>query len=640
MCGLAGFLTRSPLSSAEVLHASVVAMADRLRLRGPDDGGAWVDAAAGIALGFRRLAIIDLSAQGAQPMQSANGRFVIAYNGEIYNFPALRRELEADGVAFRGHSDTEVIVEGCDRWGVGPTIERLNGMFALVLWDRERRDLTLVRDRLGIKPLYWGWQGDVLFFASQPAAFAAHPAGAPTLDRDALNAYVRFNYVPAPRSIWAGIAKLEPGCMVTLDAAGRVEHRRYWNLRALAESGGRGRMGDAEAAEALDGLLDDAVRGCMISDVPIGAFLSGGVDSSTVAALMQKNSARPIKTFTIGFKAVGYDESAAAAAVARHIGADHTSLVVEPRDALDLAPDLADFYDEPFADASQIPTLLVSRLTRRHVTVALSGDGGDEGFAGYNRYEAQRLWQRLAQLPDGLRRGVANLILSQPPQRWDRLFAAFGSALPQPGGKMHKLARIATADTVEELYRRLVSQWDDPAQLVPGAVPPPSIIDDASLPHAIPDPLLRLQYLDMATYLHDDILTKLDRASMVVSLEARVPLLDHRVIEFALNLPSHQKQRHGRGKWLLRQVLYRYVPQGLVDRPKAGFAVPIDAWLRGPLRDWAEDLLAEPALAAGGLLDPGPIRAAWAAHLSGRQNLQYPLWGVLMFQSWRRRWRV
>ncbi len=640
MCGFAGFLTRAPGSSMDALTATVEAMAERLRSRGPDAGGAWCDPAAGVALGFRRLAIIDLTPAGQQPMLSADGRFAIVYNGEVYNFATLRRELEGEGVRFRGHSDTEVIVEGVARWGVGATVERLNGMFALALWDRERRELTLVRDRLGIKPLYWGWQGEVLFFGSQPKAFAAHPAWAPVMNRNALRAYFRFAYIPAPHSIWRGISKLEPGCMVTLSATGRTEHRRYWNLRDVASAPPAPAMDDGEAIRQLEILLNDAVASQMVSDVPIGAFLSGGIDSSTVAALMQRHSAQPIRTFTIGFDAVGYDESAAARAVAKHIGSDHTELIVQPADALGLIPQLSDHYDEPFADASQIPTCLVAQLTRQHVTVALSGDGGDESFAGYNRYEALRLWQRLSVLPGPLRQAMAAAMTSVSPTRWDQVFAAFGSHLPQAGGKMHKFARIATARDVQSLYRRLVSQWEAPESIVPGAFDLTGVLDDTTLADAIRDPLQRLQYLDLATYLPDDILAKVDRASMAFSLEARVPLLDHRVVEFAMGQPAHRKQRDGHGKWLLRQVLHRHVPQVLVDRPKAGFAVPLETWLRGPLRDWAEDLLNEQALGEGGLLNPAPIRAAWATHLSGRRNLQYPLWCVLMFQSWRRRWAV
>jgi asparagine synthase (glutamine-hydrolysing) len=634
MCGLAGFLLRAPGPRAPALEATVTAMAERLRLRGPDDGGSWADEAAGIALGFRRLAIVGLGDEGHQPMHSANGRYVIAYNGEVYNFRTLRAELENLGARFLGGSDTEVILAAITQWGIEAAVERLNGMFAIALWDRQQRELTLVRDRLGIKPLYWGWQGDVLFFGSQPKAFAAHPAWSPVLDANAAQAFFRYAYVPAPLSIWRNIAKLEPGHMVTLDAAGKVVQRQYWNL--LDPAGvATDTAPDAVAVDALEALLTDAVAGQMVADVPVGAFLSGGIDSSTVAALMQKVSNRPVRTFTIGFEAQGYDESAAAKAVARHIGSDHHELVVRPQDALDLVPDLAEHYDEPFADSSQVPTCLVSRLTRRHVTVALSGDGGDEGFAGYNRHVALAQWQRLNALPLPLRRMAAAAIHAVPPQRWDGLFAAFGSRLPQPGSKLYKAADIATAGDLPDLYRRLVSQWPDPSLLVPQAREPVSL--DAG---SVRDPLTRMQSLDMMTYLPDDILAKVDRASMAYSLEARVPLLDHRVVEFGLRQPASRKLRGGRGKWLLRQVLYRHVPADLVDRPKAGFSVPIDRWLRGPLRDWAEDLLSERELARGGLLNPAPVRAAWAEHLSGRRDRQHRLWCVLMFQLWRRRWDV
>lgn len=638
MCGLAGILDGSFSQPSEVLAAQVGRMADVLRARGPDDGGAWAEGEAGIALGFRRLAIIDLSPAGHQPMVSASGRYAIAFNGEIYNFGELRRELMDGGVTFRSHSDTEVILEGCARWGFMPMLARLNGMFAIALWDRQERTLSLARDRLGIKPLYVARMGGTWLFASQPGAFAAHPAWSPRLDRDALKAFFRFNYVPSPRTIWHDVEKLPPGGWAVLRADGAIERGTYWSLRDAAAQAPRTGLDDRSATDELEALLSDAVRMQMVADVPIGAFLSGGIDSSTVVALMQRASSRPVRTFTIGFPVKGYDESAAAKAVARHLGTEHTELIVQPQDALDVAPHLADFYDEPFADASQIPTYLVAKLTRQHVTVALSGDGGDEGFAGYNRYDALPHWQRLSRIPRPLRALAASAAQAVPPQAWDKLFGALGVRLPQPGDKLHKAAHVATAGSVEELYRCLVSQWQFPGTVVRGASPLPHPADDPDLPRLVSDPVQRLQYLDFATYLPDDILTKVDRATMAVSLEARVPLLDHRVVEWALRLPRALKQRDGRGKWLLRQVLYRHVPQDLVDRPKAGFAIPIDTWLRGPLRDWAEDLLDERMLRAEGLLDAATVRAAWDAHQSGHRNLQYQLWGVLMFQSWRRRW--
>ena len=641
MCGFVGFLDTDTRMANHALADLVGRMADALRARGPDDAGTWTDAEAGIALGFRRLAILDLSAAGHQPMVSADGRFVLVFNGEVYNFAALRAELVSRGVVFRGGSDTEVVVEACAYWGFLPTLRRLNGMFAIALWDRAKRTLSLARDRLGIKPLYLARMGSTWLFASQPAAFVPHPAWSPRLDRGALKAFFRFNYVPAPATIWRNVEKLMPGGWAIVHDGGAITRGQYWSLRDEAARP-RLRLPDARiAADELEALLTDAVRGQMVADVPIGAFLSGGVDSSTVVALMQAVAGdQKVRTFTIGFPVRAYDESVAAAAVARHLGTEHTQMIVTPDDAMAVIPYLADVYDEPFADASQIPTYLVSRLTRQSVTVALSGDGGDEGFAGYNRYDALPHWQKLSGIPLGMRSLAARAVHALAPRHWDRLFGSFGVRTPQVGDKLHKAAHIATAGSVEELYRRLVSQWQSPGDIVRDAPDLPHPADDPDLAAAIPDPVQRLQYLDFATYLPDDILTKVDRASMAVGLEARVPLLDHRVVEFALRIPGALKRRDGRGKYLLRQVLYRHVPRNLVDRPKSGFAIPIGAWLRGPLRDWAEELLDPRVLRTDGLLDPATIQAAWREHLSGARNLQYQLWGVLMFQAWRRRWRL
>jgi asparagine synthase (glutamine-hydrolysing) len=641
MCGFAGILDTDPQLTNHAMADLVGRMADALRARGPDDSGVWTDAEAGIALGFRRLSILDLSPAGHQPMISADGRFVIVFNGEAYNFVALRAELESHGVVFRGGSDTEVVLEACAYWGFLPTLRRLNGMYAIALWDRAKRTLSLARDRLGIKPLDLARMGASWLFASQPAAFVPHPAWSPRLDRGALKAFFRFNYVPAPATIWRNVEKLMPGSWAILRAEGGIERGRYWNLR---DEAARPRFRDLDtriAADELETLLTDSVRGQMVADVPVGAFLSGGIDSSTVVALMQAVAGdRKVRTFTIGFPVRAYDESVAAAAVAKHLGTEHTQMIVTPDDAMSVVPFLPEIYDEPFADASQIPTFLVSRLTRQSVTVALSGDGGDEGFAGYNRYDALPHWQKLSSIPMGMRNLAARAVRALAPRHWDRLFGSFGVRTPQAGDKLHKAAHIATAGTVEELYRRLVSQWQVPDEVVRGAPDLPHPADDPDLARAIPDPVQRLQYLDFATYLPDDILAKVDRASMAVGLEARVPLLDHRVVEFALRLPDALKRRDGRGKYLLRQVLYRHVPPNLVDRPKTGFAIPIGAWLRGPLRDWAEELLDPRQLRADGLLDAATVRAAWAEHLSGSRNLQYQLWGVLMFQGWRQRWRL
>ena len=642
MCGLTGFWDRRAAETGEALAHLVGSMSDTLLRRGPDDSGVWVDAASGIALGFRRLAIVDLSPNGHQPMISADGRFVVAYNGEVYNFRELRAELEASGARFRGSSDTEVMIEGFSRWGVRPTIERLIGMFAVALWDRETRSLHLVRDRLGIKPLYWGRFGSLFLFGSELKALRAHPGWNPEVDQGASSAFLRFGYVPAPHSIYRGVRKLEPGTMLTIGAEGeeRIEH--FWNLPDIVRDGRASRLalGDAEATDQLESLLKDAVGRRMVADVPLGAFLSGGIDSSTVVALMQAQSDRPVRTFTIGFREPGYNEAEQAKAVARHLGTDHTELYVEPEHARAVIPQLPDHYDEPFSDSSQIPTFLISELTRRHVTVALSGDGGDELFAGYNRYLwAQTIWRRLGWLPTPIRRSIAAGMTALPPSAWDRLFALLPASLRpgRAGEKVHKLAGMLDLAGPDAVYRQLVSQWDAPERLMPDVAETRGLLFDPSVPSIVPDFAERMRYLDTLTYLPDDILTKVDRASMAVSLEARVPLLDHRVVAFAWRLPPHLLVRGGTSKFLLRQVLYRYVPRALIERPKMGFGVPIDAWLRGPLRDWAEDLLAERHLRESGL-EPAPILAQWRHHLSGSRNVQYPIWAVLMLQAWRRRW--
>jgi len=648
MCGIAGFLEAPARSGADTLRDRIGAMTDAMHLRGPDDRGIWADAASGIAFGHRRLSIIDLSPNGRQPMQSANGRFVLTYNGEVFNYPELRDELAAAGCRFRGTSDTEVILEGVTVWGLERTVERLIGMFAIALWDRETRTLHLIRDRLGIKPLYWGLPGGgLLLFGSELKALRAHRGWTPEIDRDALDAFLRFGYVPAPRSIYRGIAKLEPGTILTVQADALARGapptiRRFWDLRAVAARGLSDRLApdDAAAADALDSLLRDAVRRRMIADVPLGAFLSGGIDSSTVVALMQAQSSRPVRTFSIGFREAGYDEAPAARAVARHLGTDHEELYVGPAEALATIPHLPLWFDEPFADSSQIPTHLVSAMARRHVTVALSGDGGDELFAGYNRHLAAYRLARAAAVPAPLRRAAAGLLAAVPPARWDRAAALLPSGVrpPQLGDKLHKLAALLAApEDAGRAYRRLVTLWTG-EDLVPGAGREPAVtaLDDPALTAAAAagDPVERFQLFDMATYLPDDILTKVDRASMAVALEARVPLLDHRVVEFAWRLPPSMRIRDGRSKWLLRQVLARYVPPSLTDRPKSGFALPIDGWLRGPLRGWAEDLLDPARLRREGYIAAEPVRAAWTAHLSGRANHQHRLWAVLMFQAW------
>ncbi|MDA1101959.1 MAG: asparagine synthase (glutamine-hydrolyzing), partial [Proteobacteria bacterium] len=555
----------------------------------------------------------------------------IAYNGEVYNFPELRQELLGKGHAFKGHSDTEVILAAIVEWGLTAAVGRFVGMFAIALWDRQERTLSLVRDRLGIKPLYYAQMGRHLLFASEVQALRAHPAFRAEVDRDALALYLQRACVPAPGSIYAGVRKLAAGSILRRGPDGRIDVTPYWSLRQVAEAGqGAPFQGDErEAAEQLQSLLAEAVRCRMVADVPLGVFLSGGVDSSLVAALMQSQSSQPVKSFSIGFSDAGYDEAVDARAVAQHLGTDHTELYLSAADALDVVPRLGGMYDEPFADSSQIPTYLVSQMARRKVTVALSGDGGDEIFGGYNRYLwVERVIRATGWLPGPVKAALAALITALPPQQWDRL----GGLLKQrnPGDKLHKLAGVLHARDAAGMYAGLTNLWPGAENMVlnrAGALPRPAGADLAEAAHA-------MMYLDAMTYLPDDVLTKVDRASMAVSLEARVPLLDHRVVAFAWSLPLAMKLRDGVSKRLLRQVLYQHVPRHLIERPKMGFAVPIHTWLRGPLRDWAEALLAPARLAGDGYFDPAPIRRAWDQHQSGRRNWQHQLWTILMFQAW------
>ena len=648
MCGITGFWGPSGARTDE-LEALAHAMALRLSHRGPDDHAEWADAAVGCAFGFRRLAIVDLSPNGRQPMRSEHGRYIIAFNGEIYNFGDLRHELAGLGHHFRGGSDTEVILAAVEEWGLTRAVERFVGMFALALWDRDERVLHLIRDRLGIKPLYYGRLGDTLLFGSELKALIAHPAFHGEIDRGALALFMRHSYVPAPFSIYRGIAQLPPGTILTITSLADAlpSPVPYWSARSVAEAGIAApfKGGDPEAIERLDTLLRDAVGLRMIADVPLGAFLSGGIDSSTVVALMQAQSSRPVKTFTIGFHEPGYNEATQAAEVARHLGTDHTELYVTPEEARAVIPKLPQLYDEPFADPSQIPTYLVSELARRQVTVSLSGDGGDELFGGYNRYFwGQKLWRSVERVPATMRRAGAGTITAVSPMTWDREFRRFNRFLPTrlrqrlPGDKLHKLAEILAARDPEDLYKGLLSHWKQPNDLVIGGHEWPTALSDRSQWASLPDFVQRMMYLDLIGYLPDDILAKVDRASMGVSLEARVPLLDHRVVEFAASLPLSMKIRGGEGKWLLRQVLYKYIPASLIERPKMGFGVPIDGWLRGPLREWAEALLDEGRLRREGFFHPEPIRRKWAEHLSGARNWQYHLWDVLQFQAWLEHW--
>jgi len=636
MCGIAGLWDFQAAISDEALQVDAQNMAASLKHRGPDASGAWCDEKTGIALSHARLAIIDLSESGRQPMVSASGRYIIAYNGEIYNFTELRRELEATGLIFKGHSDTEVLLEACSRWGVEETVSRLIGMFAFALWDRQDKRFTLVRDRMGIKPLYWGWSGKRLVFASELKAFQALDGFEPAIDADALASYFRYGYVPAPSTVYRDVKKLEPGCMLTVESGGSVESRAYWSLSDVFKAAPFDGT-ETEALEALETLLSDAVDRRMIADVPLGAFLSGGIDSSLVVALMQAKRNESVRTFSIGFDQEGYNEAGHAKAVAAHLGTDHTELYVSPGEAQGVISDLPDYYDEPFADSSQIPTFLVSRMTRKHVTVALSGDGGDELFAGYNRYTlGETLWRKSRVLPGFMRNAAAGTIRCLTEENWDGLTGWLPGRPAHFGLQMHRGARALEAETAEALHRGIVSLWENPSQIVPTGREVAARAE--SLEGLSLGVVEQMQAIDQATYLPDDILTKVDRASMAVSLEARVPLLDHRVVEFAARLPRHLKVRAGKGKWILRTLLARHIPQEMIDRPKMGFSIPLAQWLRGPLRDWAEDLLSEAELKKCGLLDPAPVRKAWTEHLSGRVNRSAPLWAVLMFQAWHRRW--
>ena len=643
MCGFAGLIDPNRATSASELEATAARLAATLAHRGPDSFGTWCDAQTGVALGHQRLAVIDLSPDGHQPMASRSGRYVIAYNGEVYNFRDLRKQLETSGSIFTGHSDTEVVLEAIDQWGLDRALDAFIGMFAFALWDRDKRILSLARDRLGIKPVYWGHADKCFVFGSELRALAAHPHFRRDIDRDAVTLYALHGNVPAPRSIYQDAHKLEAGTRLDYDAeTGTHTISRYWSLAQTAEHGlSNPYGGDRRAAVAdLDRLLHDAIGCRMVADVPLGVFLSGGIDSSTVAAVMQSQSPTPVKTFSIGFADAAYDESKDAAAVARHLGTDHHALTVTDRDARDVVPRLGAMYDEPFGDSSQIPTFLVSEMTRRHVTVALSGDGGDEVFGGYNRY----LWAGALNLqrnliPMFLRKILGGLLTSIPPQSWDTAMDALGPVLPRAfrqrnsGDKIHKLATVLAASSSTEMYRRLVHLWPS-ADTITGRPEPANLLTEGSLDFDFTHSLDRMMVLDTLGYLPNDILTKVDRASMAVSLEARVPLLDHRLLAFAWSLPRAWKIEGGVGKAVLRDVLATYVPRALTDRPKMGFAIPVGDWLRGPLRPWAEEYLSAQRLSDGGLFDTQVVRTAWREHLSGRRNHAQKLWPILMFGQW------
>lgn len=637
MCGIVGFVSQSALD----LSTLVRAMAGTVRHRGPDDEGSWIDAECGLALGHRRLSIIDLSPSGHQPMHSASGRYVIVYNGEIYNHKSLRATLEAHGCAppWRGHSDTEVLLAAIEHWGIEQSLARLNGMFAFALWDRQTRELTLARDRMGEKPLYYGVHGGTLLFGSELKALVAHPEFRPEIDRQALAAFMRLGYVPAPASIWRGICKLPAASWMTV-SPNRLNHlspRPYWDIAEIARAGKSDlRPAGPELVDDLERLLNDAVKLRMESDVPLGTFLSGGIDSSLVTSLMQANASTPVRTFSIGFDDPAFNEAAHARSVAAHLGTQHTELYVGMNDARDLLPVLPEFWDEPFADSSQIPMFLVSRLARQYVTVALSGDGGDELFGGYNRHvTAARLWKQAQPFPEALRRFAGKALAHRAT---GNLAQTMSELLPVQrriaglAARLPKVGAVIGARSPMDVYVRLISQWQD-EPLVRGAdaghviAEPPRFEDFRDV----------MMFLDMTTYLADDILVKLDRAGMASSLEARVPLLDHRIVEFAWQIPVEAKIHDRRGKIILREILQRHVPRQLIERPKAGFAIPVGQWLSGPLRGWVEDLIDPRRVKEEGYLDPALVARVWRHFLAGEAKLETRLWCILMFQAWLRR---
>lgn len=637
MCGIAGVVTWRPEGG---LGEQVERMIAPLLHRGPDDHGVWVDGECGVGLGHRRLSILDLSPQGHQPMPSASGRYVIAYNGEIYNFAQIRDELVAVGKApqWRGHSDTEILLAAFDAWGVEASLRKTVGMFAIALWDREARTLTLARDRIGEKPLYYGVVRGQFVFGSELKAIQAAAGGELQVNRNVLAEFMRFSYIPSPKSIYAGISKLAPGHVLTVRSTADIgTPHPYWSLDSVEQEQRRARLSGLGDNELID-LVHDQLRGSiglqMVSDVPLGAFLSGGVDSSTVVALMQSQSAKRVRTYTIGFHEGMFDEAPYARAVARHLGTEHTELYVTAKDAAEVIPQLPTIYDEPFADSSQIPTTLVSRLTRQHVTVSLSGDGGDELFAGYPRYQiTAALWHRVNGQPTAIRRAAASMLQTLSAQSWDRLLGFLPASQRQRinGRRVHRLAQLLASQSIGEMYVRLMSQWQPEEGVVLGA--DGRRLSGINWPQ-VDDPVGAMRRWDVGQYLPDDLLVKVDRAAMSASLESRAPLLDHRLVELAFALPQRMLVRDGVGKWALRRVLDRYVPRELIERPKAGFSIPIGDWLRGPLRDWAEIHLDGAKLAAQGFLDAEKVSLMWRQHLSGSYDRSSYLWNVLMFQAW------
>lgn len=641
MCGFAGYI------GAETCHQSsfdiLTRMSDSITHRGPDDSGIWVSNDLSVGLAHRRLSVVDLSPSGHQPMHSPSGRYVMVYNGEIYNHHMLRNLLNAESsftpALWRGQSDTETLLFAFEMWGIEATLLQATGMFAFAVWDTAKHSLTLGRDRMGEKPLYYGWQGSTFLFGSELKALKQHPAFAADLNREALGLYMRLSYIPAPMSIYTGIFKLIPGTLLSVSLIDRKLHQHtYWSLNKVALEGvSRPFLGNVtQASWILEGLLETSIKQQMLADVPLGAFLSGGVDSSTIVSLMQKHSMQPVKTFSVGFELGNYNEAHYAKAVATHLGTDHTELYVTADQAISVIPRLPSLYDEPFADSSQIPTFLVAQLARQYVTVSLSGDAGDELFCGYNRYiVTNQMWKSLSRLPVAMRKIVSRMLLSLSPTAWDNMVRMTGSSrFVNAGDKIHKGANAMASRSLNELYRRLVSHTDSPEKVVLLAPESDSWVLNSGNSIESFSSIQWMMFWDMFSYLPDDILVKVDRAAMGVSLETRVPFLDHRVVEFSWQLPLELNLKNKQGKQVLREVLYRYTPRSLIERPKMGFGIPLDMWLRGPLREWAETLLEESILSRQGFLDAAVVSQLWQSHLSGKRNVAGLLWNILMFQAW------
>ena len=641
MCGICGLIQPKQKSSAYNSEHVVIKMREKLTHRGPDQSGEWFNKEEEAYFGHRRRSVIDLSENGRQPMVSKCGNYVITYNGEVYNYGELKKELLSAGYSFSGQSDTEVVLAACTIWGVRKAVDRMIGMFAFSIWDRRLNKLSLVRDRLGIKPLYWYYTGKQMAFASELKSFSAIPDWNPEINHHAFSSYIRYGYVPSPVSIYENVSKLPPGSILTWVRDQSPQIEKYWDPLTFISNSSSDIISDEEAANELEVLLNDAVKKRMISDVPLGSMLSGGIDSSIVTAFMQKNNTQPIKSYSIGFHETDYNEAQYASKVAEHLKTDHTELYLEPKHAIDLIPNLPEIYDEPFADSSQIPTYLISKLLGQHVTVGLSGDGGDELFAGYNRYQwAGKFALTSKILPNPIRTTLVKMINSLSPLQWDSVF----KLLPQKfkynniGDKLYKVASILPLNNEQTIYRELVSQWSSPGEIIRDAQEIKTVAIENNLKNTVSNFTSRMQLMDMISYLPDDILVKLDRASMAVGLEARVPLLDHRIVEFALKLPIDMKQRNGKSKWLLRQLLHRYVPSEIVERPKMGFSIPIGDWLRGPLREWSQDLLSSEQLKKHDFFKSDIVQTYLNEHMKGHRNHQYKLWVLLMFQSWYLKW--